>query len=163
MIPFSLMWGGFAIFWEGGVTGLIPFSGNQHGGHAPLFMAIWGIPFVLIGLYMIFGRFFGDAATRKRTYYGVTDRRLIVLKTLFRFNLTSTDLASTTNLNLNERANGTGDIIFGTPSPMPGMIGAGWPNRRGYQPPGFYFLPDAREVFNLIRGAQDKARRADSP
>jgi len=163
MIPFSLMWGGFAIFWEAGVLGLIHLNGNHRAqASPPLFMAIWGIPFVLIGLYMIFGRFFFDAALRKKTFYAVTDRRLIILKNLFRFDLASFDLDSASNLNLSERSDGSGDILFGAPSPMAYSAGAGWPqSRRGYQVPGFYLLPNAREIFGLVRDAQAAARHGD--
>ena len=111
MIPFSLMWGGFAIFWEASVLGLIPLS--NHGTHpphpAPIFMAIFGIPFVLIGLYMIIGRFFFDAMSRKKTWYGVTDRRLIVLKSIFSSSVNSFDYANLPNLNLVERGDHSGD------------------------------------------------------
>ena len=58
MIPFSLLWGGFAIFWEGGVTGIF---GLGNGNPSPSFFMLWGIPFVIIGQYLIWGRFFYTA------------------------------------------------------------------------------------------------------
>lgn len=77
-IPFSLLWGGFTIFWEAGALG---YWGNTSGSHpAPFFFVLWGIPFVLIGQYMIWGRFVYDAWLRRRTYYAVTNRRVLLLQ-----------------------------------------------------------------------------------
>ena len=63
LIPLSLMWGGFAVFWEGSVLVM----------GAPVFFTLWGIPFVLVGCYLVFGRFYVDAWQREKTSYGLTN------------------------------------------------------------------------------------------
>lgn len=68
LIPFGVMWGGFAIFWETSVTS----------GGGPVFGMIWGTPFVAIGLYIVFGHFFYKRYRKQRTCYGITDQRALV-------------------------------------------------------------------------------------
>jgi hypothetical protein len=71
LIPLSMMWGGFAAFWEVGV------SFNGHAGLGVVF----GIPFVAVGVYITVGRFFYKRYRKKRTCYGITDQRAIAAVT----------------------------------------------------------------------------------
>lgn len=70
LIPFSVLWGGFAIVWEVMVVN----SG------APVLLKIWGIPFVAIGVYLLVGRFFVRRWQRRRTTYLLTDRRALIVR-----------------------------------------------------------------------------------
>lgn len=80
-IPLSLMWGGFATFLLANVLGYINFGAkpSSRPSSAP-FMALLLIPTVLMGQYMIWGRFFLDAWLKRRTYYAVTNRRVLLLQ-----------------------------------------------------------------------------------
>src|SRR5436305_273618 len=77
VIPFSLMWGGFAFFWEFAVSTQLPKNSPQP------FFSLWGIPFCLVGVYLIVGRFFYDAYSRKSSCYAITDKRVLIRKALF--------------------------------------------------------------------------------
>jgi hypothetical protein len=126
-IPFSLLWCGFAIFWETSVFN----------SHAPIFFRLWGIPFVLAGLYIAVGRFFVDARTRAQTYYGVTNERILILTGLFSRQTKSLPLRTLTDVTLTERADGTGTITFGPQFPYPfgrQMSFGGWPGSSIYAP-----------------------------
>ncbi len=68
MIPFGILWCGFAVFWElSAIESGIPF------------MMIWGIPFVAAGLYLLIGSVIHQAYRRNKTLYAITDRRVIVI------------------------------------------------------------------------------------
>lgn len=68
MIPFSLLWAGFAVFWE---TTVIVQG-------APWFFILFGSFFVLVGLYITVGRFLWRAYVLKRTVYAITDRKVLI-------------------------------------------------------------------------------------
>ncbi|MFL6601592.1 MAG: hypothetical protein ACJ8R9_09680 [Steroidobacteraceae bacterium] len=140
MIPFSLMWGGFSFFWE--------FKAVSSGG--PLFFALWGVPFVLVGLYMIVGRFFYEAMLRSRTYYGLTNERVIIISGLSSRTVKSLQVQTLTDVSLSEEASGTGTITFG-----PNMSYSGRRSNAGRNPqPSFESIEDAREVFERICSAR---------
>jgi hypothetical protein len=80
LIPFSLLWGGFAIFWEASVLGCLNFGSKSSAHSAPSFFVLWGIPFVLFGQYMIWGRFIVDGWLKRRTFYAVTNRRVLLFQ-----------------------------------------------------------------------------------
>jgi hypothetical protein len=92
MIPFSLLWGGFSIFWESGVLGY--WGQGPRNGNISIFMALWGIPFVVGGQYFIWGRFLYDAWLKRRTYYAVTNRRVLTVQEGWRRKSSATFLES---------------------------------------------------------------------
>ncbi|MBE6948477.1 MAG: PH domain-containing protein [Ruminococcaceae bacterium] len=100
MIPFSIMWCGFAIFWETSVLS----SG------APFFFALWGIPFILVGLYITIGRFFHASYLRKRTYYVITNKKIIRLR---RRRIDMIDGRNMPPMHLKINKDGSGTIRFG--------------------------------------------------
>jgi hypothetical protein len=110
LIPFSLLWGGFAIFWEAGVLG---FWGKSHG--SDIFV-LWGIPFVLVGQYLIWGRFLFAAWLKRRTFYAVTDRRVIVVQNGWTHKTASAYLDTLPALTKEVGSKGIGTLRFATAS-----------------------------------------------
>lgn len=106
LVPFSLMWGGFALFWEYMVL-------NQS--RVPFFMKLWGVPFVLVGVFFIFGRFWLDSAVRARTYYAVTDCRVLIARTAPFTAFTALGLNQIPALELVDEGRGRGTIYFAPP------------------------------------------------
>jgi len=143
-IPFSLFWCGFAIFWEHGVV-----TSN-----APAFFMLWGIPFVLIGLYMFIGRFFFDARQRARTFYAVTPERILIVSGVFSRKVKSLNLSTLSDISLTEGRNGVGEITFGPQNSSPSFFGNSvWPWTQ-QQSPRFDLVTGAKSVYEKIRGAQ---------
>ena len=172
MIPFSIMWGGFAIFFAASVL----FS-TRHDGGSPVFVGVlFAIPFVLIGLYMMFGRFIVEAVQRQHTCYGVTDHRAIIVTgladqrpapdvglvtalvaTLSPRRVKSLDLRTMSNVSMTERSGGSGTITFGPENPYQ-LAGMGW-SGIGTATPSFDMVEQVKSVYALIRDAQQNRWR----
>jgi hypothetical protein len=109
-IPFSLIWTGFIVSWETGVA-------NQHS----TFMTLWGIPFLIVGNYMVWGRFLVDACLKRRTYYAVTSQRVLILQNAWRdrFSMTYLNLIPT----IEQEGIDRGTLWFGPKLPILGAKG----------------------------------------
>ncbi|MEZ5013983.1 MAG: PH domain-containing protein [Chitinophagales bacterium] len=140
LIPFSLLWCGFAIFW---------FTTAWSSG-APFFFVIFGIPFVIIGLIFVFGRFIIDAKQRENTYYGLTDDRIIIKSGIYRKVIKSLNVKTLSDIEYVEKRDGSGTINIGPRNPMM-MWGNGmnwWPGVKAT--PSLDLIQDVRKVYNKI-------------
>ncbi len=144
LIPFSVMWGGFAIFWESAAIA----SGDP-------FFILWGLAFVVIGLYFMVGRFFYKANRRRRTVYAVTNRRVMsVVEKRDGVSVEARYLHSLPSVSTNTNAHGYGSIEFDNSGPVPAWMGdtgmeffGGGRMRVGLC---FYDVEDAPEVAALV-------------
>jgi hypothetical protein len=142
LVPFSVMFLGFSIFWESSVMRIAT---------SPVFMKLWGIPFLLMGFYLFVGRFVLDAWARRGITYAVTDKRILIVRSAPFARFTAMTFDQLPSVNLIERGAGRGTIRFGADQPA-------WPNRGygGWSPafeptPQFIAIDEARRVFDHIQ------------
>jgi hypothetical protein len=145
LIPFSVMWAGFAFVWEG----LALTSG------APPLFAVWGIPFCAIGVYLVAGRFWVAGREAERTTYAITDRRVMIQSGAFARRYIELSLGSLPSPQLEARADGIGTITFGAVYPFPVWGAAGWPGTS--RVPAFVAIREAGRVFRLLEEARSGA------
>ena len=143
LVPFSLLWGGFAAFWNASVWTT----------DADLSFKLFGLPFLIAGLYVTVGRFLIDMRIRKATTYFVTNKRVLVARGS---KLKSLDIKRLPSLELDERSDGSGTIRFG---PNSGFF-SGANSFAMWQPtsdptPQFIRVPQARSLYGLIQRQSD--------
>ena len=152
-----------------------------------LTMAMWGLivslrqeglttlkftaPFVLFGVAFVFARYWFDAKLRGRTFYGLTDRRAIIVTYWLQQEINSVYLKELLELRFTRRSDQTGTLEFFTD--LGGFnrwrgVGFGynrsglwWPgtrHRRFLIPPAFEMIANPLEVEQLILKARDEAK-----
>jgi len=145
MIPISLLYGVFVIFWE--------YSALTMG--APFFFSLVGILFVLYGLYFIFGRFYIDMVQRSKTYYALTEKRIVIISGLRNQNIKTLELKKLPEINISIMRNGSGTITFGSSHPSWMYSGSWFLNPGRYNnAPGFDMIDDVKMVYQSIKRLQ---------
>jgi hypothetical protein len=145
-IPFSLLWSSLVTF----------MFFDAVSGSTPDFFSLFFFLFFLVGLYVMFGRFFIDLAQRKKTFYALTNERIIILSGLLNQNVKSINFKKLPEINLSVKRNGRGTIIFGTSHPWDWFYaGSGWPTRGSYNlSPRFEMIEDVKIVYQQIKRLQ---------
>jgi hypothetical protein len=148
IVLFGIVWTSFALFWMAGAAGFrIPdFSRLSES-----LFALFGIPFVLIGLGLLASPYFVYKKA-KRTVYAITNRRALIViggKSKFIQSYSGKEIGT---ISRSERADGTGDIFFGE------EVG-----EKRTKPVGFLAIPDVRRVERILIDTFKKEGRADAP
>ncbi len=158
LIPFSLLWFGFVVFWEASVL-----TERTVGDRPPVFFVLWGVPFVLVGLYLVVGRFVVRAVASRRTRYVLTDLRILVIGGMSGNRTTSAYLRSLPPPVVAEQPDRSGNLAFGA---FPGILDPfthrnglrGWASEPSSDP-ALWHIPEVRRVRDLIAGVQTERDR----
>jgi hypothetical protein len=145
MIPFTIVWCGFAVVWE--------LAALSHGVGG---FSLFGLPFVGVGLYMVAGRFIGDARRRHRTFYGITNERVIIVSGSRTREVNSLPLDTMNDITFKEKADGSGTIMLARPNPLMtrrNTIALQGMNRMAGVP-SLELIPNARDVYQLLLQAR---------
>lgn len=150
LIPFSLFWGGFAILWET----IAIVSG------APIFFCIFGIPFVLVGFYLMFGRFITKMIKNKHTYYAVTNKRVMIYIEMRNRQMHTQFINEIPSISKSVNKMGVGTIRFGCND----FNGGNYDNTGMYMRNGryateitaFYDIFDVEKVYKLVNEIKQK-------
>lgn len=147
LIPFFLIWTS--------IPAMVFFVPGDGEGAPPLPILFIPALFLIIGSYMLVGRFFVDAFRRTNTFYAVTDRRALILKQAFGARFHSIPLTPELELNVTPGAKTT--ITFGAKGALGSLVkmqhhvfgmAAG--------DDSFEQIPDGQHVYKLIRAQQQR-------
>lgn len=157
MVPFSLFWGGFAIFWFLGASGILDLGTHRPDKTFRHVGMIWGTPFVLIGQYMIWGRFVYRWWVKKRTYYALTSRRALIVESGLRGRASSSAyFENLVRVDKRVRSDGIGSIMFGGPT----ADNSRWGENRRFEFPTFEDVDDVDSVYQIVARLHDQARKS---
>jgi hypothetical protein len=155
LIPFSILWCGFAIYWEYLALFIMKRQGHDPGLFSPLF----GLLFVLMGFYLVVGRFFYKNYQKKNTFYALTNQRIFILPKTAKQTLRTLGIHQISAIHQSIDSAGIGTLIFGK---VP-MFGSFYGNtgldflasQYNNEVMAFYDIPKAEAVYCQINDLQN--------
>jgi len=165
LVPFSLLAGGFVVFWESSVIAAMLRGETKSGNGGDLwFGAVIGGAMFLFILYFIFGRFFAKRWLRRRTHYLLTERRAVVFVDIGTGRMLSLDLGQLAAPRKSVAKNGVGTIrlaqesFWTSQNSNTGLDVPNYLSSRQKPPPVFYDVADADRVYELINELRREGR-----
>lgn len=106
-LPFSA----FAVFWTLGACGYLDGWNSKTNEPAPLFVVLWGMMFVAIGLVVLFSPLWGRIRA-ERMYYVLTPKRALIFERLFVLKIRSIPVDALRGFERGSFGGEGGDIVF---------------------------------------------------
>jgi len=151
LIPFSLLFSAVMIF-------VFVMSWSIMQDDSRIFSLIFMAFFIVSGLHFVFGRFYTKAWKKKRTYYAVTNERVLSLYRGWKQNFKELTISQIDQICKDVRTDGNGNISFGKPNL--GLFSA-WNNiflnsglygvETASQQLHFFDIDNADEVYKIIQ------------
>ena len=160
-VPLSILLAASALMWE-----IVSVRNVLHEGvqNTPwLSSAIWALPLLAFTQYLLWGRFFRTAKKKHHTFYAVTTKRILIMRTGPRRRVTDGYIAGLDSISLVSGDKGTGTIEFATNNGIENSW-KGYERRRSarhadvnLESLAFLDIPNARAVYRLIQTQRERA------
>jgi hypothetical protein len=145
----NFLWQVFVLRDESSLAGVIIL--------ALVVLALLCLPLLLLGVFLMIGRFFFDRLRRQKTYYALTNQRILIISTIFKKRVRTIALQANLNPRLAQHPNGRGSIylnvdailwwvLMGPPWWIPF-----WVDVEAYQPPFLERITPATQVYEQIK------------
>lgn len=164
-IPLSVLLCGLSCWLEGWIINLLvnaaPILSDPTGMLLFAIMAFFAIlclPLVLIGLFLVAGRFFFDRQRRKKTLYVLSNQRVIIGTSIIKHRIRSIGLEKI-RPRLEIRQDGRGTVFLDVDAFLwwifvgPPWWFPLWPDVEVYQPPFLERIESPDEVFEMLKSA----------
>ncbi len=146
---FGVFWLAFSIFWM-----LTAFEGSKGSNDAMLSVfPLFGLPFVLVGLYLVFFKHIVTAIKRKKIIYALTNNRALIVHTGKRQYVQEYRYENIANIQMKCDSNDIGSIFF-----LAGAINYTRNGRSYASTSGIFGIKETKKVYKILSQCLEKKR-----